>query len=210
MRTRAERNRGFEAIKQNLFEAGVAVLNAAEAQEQLFDASVKALAEAVGIEAEDSTKALAEAIGGKAEDSIEIESNTDSSSKNSIVEKLLAQRQEAEAAGDFDGYVNAEQKLQTLDELEVVRLEREARKLEAQIRITNAQNQLSLLSQSPHPITPKPVSEPVPIPETEMLEKWTEIKLKEKFKTLNSVRKAFSIEARSWKEAVDLVNRRKD
>lgn len=206
MRTRAERNRGFEAIKQNLFEAGVAVLNAAEAQEQLFDASVKALAEAVGIEAEDSTKALAEAIGDKAEDSIEIESNTDSSSKNSIVEKLLAQRQEAEAAGDFDGYVNAEQKLQTLDELEVVKLEREARKLEAQIRITNAQNQLSLLSQSPNPITPVPV----PISEPEMLEKWTEIKLKEKFKTLNSVRKAFSIEARSWKEAVDLVNRRKD
>ena len=206
MRTRAERNRGFEAIKQNLFEAGVAVLNAAEAQEQLFDASVKALAEAVGIEAEDSTKALAEAIGGKAEDSIEIESNTDSSSKNSIVEKLLAQRQEAEAVGDFDSYIDAEQKLQTLDELEVVKLEREARKLEAQIRITNAQNQLSLLSQSPNPITPLPV----PIPEPEMLEKWTEIKLKEKFKTLNSVRKAFSIEARSWKEAVDLVNRGKD
>ena len=206
MRTRAERNRGFEAIKQNLFNAGVAVLNAAEAQEQLFDASVKALAEAVGIEAEDSTKVLAEAIGGKAEDSIEIESNTDSSSKNSIVEKLLAQRQEAEAVGDFDSYIDAEQKLQTLDELEVVKLEREARKLEAQIRITNAQNQLSLLSQSPNPITPLPV----PIPEPEMLEKWTEIKLKEKFKTLNSVRKAFSIEARSWKEAVDLVNRRKD
>ena len=189
MRTRAERNRGFESIKQNLFDAGVAVLNAAEAQEQLFDASVKALAEAVGVEAEAY---------------IEIDSSADGSSMNSIVEKLMVQRQEAEAAGDFDGYVDAEQKLQTLDELEVVRLEREARKLEAQIRIANAQKQLILLSQTPNPIVPEPKPEP------KMPETWTESKLKEKFKTLDGVRKEFSVKAKSWKEAVDLVNRRKE
>lgn len=188
MRTRAERNRGFESVKQNLFDAGVAVLNAAEAQEQLFDASVKALAEAVG---------------AKAEDHAEIDSSVDGSSMNSILEKLMVQRQEAESAGDFDSYVNAEQKLHTLDELEVVKLEREARKLEAQIRIRDAQKQLSLLSQTPNPIIPEPTPEPK-IPEA-----WTESKLKEDFKTLDGVRKEFSVKAKSWKEAVDLVNRRK-
>lgn len=189
MRTRAERNRGFESVKQNLFDAGVAVLNAAEAQEQLFDASVKALAEAVGVEAEDCA---------------EVDSNANGSSMNSIVEKLMLQRQEAEAAGDFDSYIDAEQKLQTLDELEVIRLERQARKLEAQIRIMNAQKQLNLPPQISNPITPEPVHEP------KTSEAWTESKLKEKFKTLIGVRKAFSVEARSWKEAVEVVNRRKD
>jgi hypothetical protein len=184
MRTRAERNRGFESIKQNLFDAGVAVLNAAEAQEQLFDASVKALAEAVGVETEDYA---------------EIDSSADSSFMNSIADKLMVQRQEAEIAGDFDSYVDAEQKLQTLDELEVVKLEREARKLEAQIRIANAQKQLILLSQTPNPITPEP--------EPKMPEAWTESKLKEKFKTLDGVRKKFSVKAKSWKEAVDLVTK---
>jgi hypothetical protein len=186
MRTRAERNRGFESVKQNLFDAGVAVLNAAEAQEQLFDASVKALAEAVG---------------AKAEDHAEIDSSVDGSSMNSIREKLMVQRQEAESAGDFDSYVNAEQKLHTLDELEVVKLEREARKLEAQIRIRDAQKQLSLPSQTPNP--------PEPTPEPKIPEAWTESKLKEDFKTLDGVRKEFSVKAKSWKEAVDLVNRRK-
>lgn len=188
MRTRAERNRGFESVKQNLFDAGVAVLNAAEAQEQLFNASVKALAEAVGVETEDYA---------------EIDSSADGSSMNSIVEQLMVQRQEAEATGDFDGYVNAEQKLQTLDELEVAKLEREARKLEAQIRIATAQKQLNLPSQTPNPITPEPAPEP-------KMPDWTESKLKEKFKTLDGVRKAFSIEARSWKAAVALVNRTRD
>ncbi|MBW4513633.1 MAG: hypothetical protein KME11_00230 [Timaviella obliquedivisa GSE-PSE-MK23-08B] len=204
MRTRAERNRGFESVKQNLFDAGVAVLNAAEAQEQLFDASVKALAEAVGIETEESPKVLAEAIGVEAEDSTEIESNTDSPSKHSIVEKLMVQRQKAEAAGDFDSYIDAEQKLQTLDELEVVRLEREARKLEAQIRIENAQKQLSFLSQAPPSFTPKPISTP------KTPEVWTEGKLKEKFKMLDNVRKEFSVKAKTWKEAVALVNQREN
>jgi hypothetical protein len=184
MKTRAERNRGFESVKQNLFDAGVAVLNVAEAQEQLFDASVKALAEAVGVEAEDYA---------------EINSSADGSSMTSIVEKLMVQRQEAEAAGGFDSYVAAEQKLQTLEELEVVKLEREARKLEAQIRISNAQKQLILLSQAPNPISPEP--------EPKMPETWTESKLKEKFKTLDGVRKEFSIKAKSWKEAVDLVTK---
>jgi len=191
MRTRAERNRGFESVKKNLFDAGVAVLSAAEAQEQLFDASVKALAEAVGVETEANAEVI-DRIGG--------------SSMNSMVEKLTVQRQEAEAAGDFEGYVDAEQKLQTLDELEVVRLEREARKLEAQIRIANAQQQLDLLSQPLIPI----VSEPFPKPE--VMEFWTEEKLREKFRTLNDVRKHFSIEikSKSWKDAVELVNRRQD
>ena len=188
MRTRAERNRGFKSVKQNLFDAGVAVLNAAEAQERLFDASVEALAEAVGVE----------------EAYIEIDSSADGSSMNSIVEKLMVRRQEAETAGDFDGYVNAEQKLQTLDELEVVKLEREARKLEVQIRIMIAQKQLSLLHQTPNPVTSEPPPEP------KMPESWTESKLKEKFKTLDGVRKEFSVKAKSWKEAVDLVNRRKE
>ena len=189
MRTRAERNRGFESVKKNLFDAGVAVLSAAEAQEQLFDASVKALAEAVGIEAEADAEVI-DRIGG--------------SSMDSMVEKLMVQRQEAEAAGDFDRYVDAEQKLQALDELEVVRLEREARKLEAQIRITNAQQQLNLPAQPLIPITPEPTLKP------EIPEAWTESKLKEKFKTLSSVRKNFSIEAKSWKEAVELINRLQD
>ncbi|NJR38703.1 MAG: hypothetical protein HC781_07475 [Leptolyngbyaceae cyanobacterium CSU_1_4] len=206
MRTRAERNRGFESVKRNLFDAGVAVVNAAEAQEQLFDASVKALAEAVGIETEDSTKVLAGAIGVEAEDSREIESCTTSPSINSIVGKLMTQRQEAEAAGDFDSYIDAEQKLETLYELEVVRLEREARKLEAQIRIQNAQKQLTLLSQAPTPSSLKP--EPEPAPASKTPEAWTESKLKEKFKTLEGVRKEFSVKAKSWKEAVDLANQR--
>jgi hypothetical protein len=184
MRTRAERNQGFESVKQNLFDAGVAVLNAAEAQEQLFDASVKALAEAVGVETEDYA---------------EIAPGADSSSMNSIADELMVQRQEAETAGDFDSYVAAEQKLQTLEELEVVKLEREARKLEAQIRIANAQKQLILLSQAPNPISLEP--------EPKMPETWTESKLKEKFKTLDGVRKEFSIKAKSWKEAVDLVTK---
>lgn len=191
MRTRAERNRGFESVKQNLFDAGVAVVNAAEAQEHLFDASIKALAEAIGVETEDSTG---------------IGSSADNPSTNSIVEKLIAQRQEAEAVGDFDSYIDAEQKLQTLDELEVARLEREARKLEAQIRIQNAQKQLILLSQAP---IPSP-SKPEPSPEVKAPEVWTEGKLKEKFKTLDDVRKEFSVKAKSWKEAVNLVNQRKD
>ena len=191
MRTRAERNRGFESVKKNLFDAGVAVLSAAEAQEQLFDASVKALAEAVGVETEADAEVI-DRIGGF--------------SMNSMVEKLTVQRQEAEAVGDFDSYVDAEQKLQTLDELEVVRLEREVRKLEAQIRITNAQQQLNLLSQPLIPIIPEPCPKP------EVVEFWTEEKLREKFKTLNDVRKHFSIEmkSKSWKDAVELVNRRQD
>jgi len=120
MRRRAEQDKDFEQIKQNLFDAGVSVLKAAQAQEDMFHTSLEALTEAY-----EGNMAEAPLLGAG-----ETTAQTDS-----IAEKLLEQRQQAIAAIDFDAYVEVEKKL--------TRLEREARQWEAQVRIQSAQRQLS-------------------------------------------------------------------
>lgn len=67
----------------------------------------------------------------------------DGSQANLLHESLLLQRQEAEASADFEAYVSVETKLQQLEEFEIQRLERQARRIEAQVRIQTAQRQLS-------------------------------------------------------------------
>ncbi|MBD2464906.1 hypothetical protein H6G89_28280 [Oscillatoria sp. FACHB-1407] len=179
MRSRAERNQDFEAIKADLFDAGVAALQAAQAGEQLFDRSIEAIAEAMDIP----------------------QGGTETSNKpvltevNLVYEIVLAEKQDAEAIGNYDAYVTASRKLQTLEDLDVERLEREARKLEAQLRIANAQRQLTQLSQSPSQSSAEPSSSP-----------WTESRLKREFKTLEAVRSGLGIEARTWKKAVEEAN----
>jgi hypothetical protein len=128
MRSRAERNQEFEAIKGNLFEAGVSVVKAAKAHQEMFNTSLEAIADAMEINLE-STPQLNQVIDG--------------SQANLIYESLLLQRQEAETTGDFDAYVSAEEKLQQLEEFEAKRLERQARMLKAKLRIQVVQTKLN-------------------------------------------------------------------
>lgn len=72
----------------------------------------------------------------------ELKQVVDGSEANLLYEALLSQRQEAETKGDFDAYACAEEKLQQLEEFEAQRLDRQARMLEAQVRIQSAQRQL--------------------------------------------------------------------
>ena len=116
----------------------------------------------------------------------------DGSEANLIYEALLLQRQEAETKGDFDAYVSVEERLQKLEEFEAVRLERQARILEAQVRIQAAQRMLK---------------DKLPVDQTESLvTSWTEDSLKVQFKTLKAVRDALGITAKSWKAAADQAN----
>lgn len=179
MRSRAERNQDFEAIKTNLFEAGVAALQAAQAGEQLFDRSIEAIAEAMDIPQEGT----------------EFSNKPVLTEVNLVYEIVFAEKQDAEAIGNYDAYVTASRKLQTLEELDVERLEREARKLEAQLRIANAKRQLAQLAQPSSQSSTESASSP-----------WTESRLKKEFKTLEAVRSALGIEARTWKKAVEEAN----
>jgi hypothetical protein len=175
MKKRSERNRDFEAIKNSLFEAGVSVLNAAEAHEKLFNTSVSALAEAMEIPKTNSGSDLLE--------------------MSSIYKALFAERDQAEIAENFEAYVAAEKQLQLLEELEVQRLEREARKWETKIRIINAKKYLNSITEETSESTVNSL--------------WTEKKLKEEFKTISDVCESLGIKARTWKDAVEKANERK-
>lgn len=170
MKRRAERQQDFEAIKSNLFAAGVSTVKAAKAQEEMFTTTLEALAEAY------------EGLGVN-----QLGSGTDDSqaSLSNLVENLLAQRQAALVDQDYSAYIEAEEKLQRLDELAVQRLERQVRLLVAQQQLVefSAQKKDEVHSQT-----------------------WTESTLKKKYKTLDEVRQTFSIGARTWKDAVKQVN----
>ena len=177
MRSRTERNQDFEAIKANLFEAGVSVVKAAKSHEDMFNTSLEAIADAIELNHEDAPR---------------LNQVVDGSEANLIYEALLLQRQEAETKGDFDAYVSVEERLQKLEEFEAVRLERQARILEAQVRIQAAQRMLK---------------DKLPVDQTESLvTSWTEDSLKVQFKTLKAVRDALGITAKSWKAAADQAN----
>lgn len=185
MRTKAERDQDFEAIKTNLFEAGVAALQAAQAGEQLFDTSIKAIAEAMNVTDDEATTPTKPVL----------------TEVNLIYEILLAERRDAEAAGDFEAYVAAARKLQTLEELAIEQLERKARRLEVHLRIANAQHQLSLIS---NPSSTAAPSTSDSSPSTR--KPWTESELKKEFKTLERARAALGITATSWKQVVEKAN----
>lgn len=174
MRRRAERDQDFEQVKQNLFEAGVSVVKAAQAHEEMFHTSLEALAEAY-----------------EGQDLPALEAGDESISNDvaPIREKLLSQRQTAIAAQDVDAYLEAAEKLQRLKELEVEDIELDARRLEAQVRIANAQRQIK-------PTPPPPNTETV----------WTEEGLKAKYKNLGRFRQETGLKANKWKEAVEQMN----
>lgn len=180
MRSRVERNQGFESIKSNLFEAGVSTVKAAKASEEMFNTSLGAIADAIGLDVQDTPR---------------LNQTMDESEADLIYEALLLQRQDAETKGNFEGYVGAEEKLQQLEEFEVVRLERQARMLEAQVRIQVAQR---LLQSAPQ----------VAEQEQPATSSWTESSLKAKFKTLKAVRETLGVAAKSWKEAAEQMNLR--
>ena len=177
MRSRAERNQDFEAIKSNLFEAGVSVVKAAKAHEEMFNTSLEAIADAMELDLGETPR---------------LNQVVDGSEANLIYEALLLQRQEAETKGDFDAYVSAEEKLQQLEEFEAQRLERQARILEAQVRIQAAQRLLVPGETQPE--------------KTATHQQWTEDALKARYKTLKKVRDELGIAAKSWKDAVEEAN----
>lgn len=121
MKPRSERQQDFEAIKQNLFTAGVATVKAAQAQENMFMTTLEALSEAY--EGTDINQLAA----GETEPEADL---------TPMLETLLAQRQEALTRQDYEAYVEVEEKLQWLDELAVARLERQVRLLKAQQELT--------------------------------------------------------------------------
>ncbi len=170
MRPRSERQQDFETIKQNLFTAGVATVKAAQAQENMFMTTLEALSEAY------------EGTGAYQLDAGQTEPEAD---LTSILEMLLAQRQDALTSQDYDAYVEAEEKLQRLDELALARLER-------QVRMLKAQQDLAKFAGKPQPQADRTV--------------WTEAALRKEYKTLADLRSVFNINARTWKEAVEQVN----
>jgi hypothetical protein len=123
----------------------------------------------------------------------------------SIRQLLHDQQRKAKQIGDVDGYLEATQKLQMLDQFELDKLERKARRLEAEIRIRQAQEQLAEM---------KAVSTLESDVDTDLAQlelmadagEWTESSLKAKFRTLLATRKALGIDAKSWKEAVEQAN----
>jgi hypothetical protein len=137
-----------------------------------------------------SLKAIADAMEINLESTPQLNQVVDGSQANLIYEALLLQRQEAETTGNFDAYVDAEEKLQQLEEFEAKRIERQARRLEAQLRIQVAQAKLN------SPETEEPASS----------QRWTESTLKSKFKTLNKLKAEMGISVKSWKEAVKQAN----
>jgi hypothetical protein len=182
MRRRAEQDQDFEQVKQNLFEAGVSVVKAAQAHEEMFHTSLEALAEAY----EGQSLPMLEATEVEITDEVA-----------PIREKLLSQRQAAISAQNVDVYLEASEKLKRLKELEVEEIELDARRLEAQIRIMNAQQQLSP-SLTPHP-------------EPKMTEdgQWTEKTIKARYKKLSNLEKETGIKADRWNDAVKQANESK-
>ena len=170
MRRRADRQQDFESIKQNLFAAGVSTVKAAKAQEEMFTTTLEA---------------LTEAYEGMGANQLEAGEEDPAADLTPIVEALLTQQRQALEIQDYDAYVEAEEKLQQLDELVVTRLER-------QVRLLKAQKQLVELASKVQPSTDR--------------EGWTEDSLKREYKTLAKVRDAFNISARTWKDAVKQVN----
>ncbi len=180
MRSRADRNRDFEQTKETLFEAGVSVLKAAQAHEEMFHTSLEALTEA--IEGQSLLPAGTEGVEAPGEMSPE-----------PIRAKLLVAQQKALKEENVDAYLQIGEKLKLLKELEVIDVELEARKLEAHIRIANARQQLAQFVDSDSSSTSQP---------------WTEETLKAKFKTLKNLYDELGIKARSWKEAAKQANQR--
>lgn len=177
MRRRHERQQDFDDLKQTLYNAGVSTVKAAKAQEEMFTTALEALADAY----EANPMPLLN------------ETTDPSPDLQPILDGLWAERQRALSQGDYDAYVTAETKLQHLDELRVVRLER-------QVREKTAQQQLDRLTQSAS-------AETVAIVDNSA---WTEASLKAQYATLGAVKDAFSLKARSWKEAVQILNQRQE
>lgn len=170
MRRRSERQKDFESIQSNLYDAGVSTVKAAKAHEEMFTTTLEALAEAY------ETTGINQLSPSETDN--EPEAATD---LTPMINGLLAARQSALEQQDYTAYVDAETKLQHLDELVVARLER-------QVRLFSAQQQLTELSQS------------------KSSERWTESALKAEYGTLKAVKTAFNIKARSWNQAVETIN----
>jgi hypothetical protein len=182
MRSKAEREQDFEAIKSNLFEAGVSVLKAAQTHQEMFNTALESLADAIEMNAEE----LPQLTGA-----------VDHPQSSSLWENLRLQRQASIAQSDFDELVRVEEKLQKLEEFDVQRLERQARLLEARLRIQAAQQQLK--GQPTECQDQKKQDEVSYNP-------WTENSLKKRFKNLAEVQKALGIPAKTWKAAVAEAN----
>ncbi len=177
MKSKAERDQTFEAIKTNLFTAGASVVKAAKSHEEMFNTALGAIADAMELNLDDQPQ---------------LKQVLDGSEANLLYEGLLLQRQEAETKGDFAAYMTAEEKLQQLEEFEALRLERQARMLEAKVRIQTAQRLLR---------TP-----PLESRESPTSTGWTAEKLKAQYKTLKAVEETFKVAAKSWKAAAEQVN----
>lgn len=187
MKRRAEREQAFESIKDNLYAAGVSTVKAAKAHEEMFTTSLEALAEAYETMATPQLAAGAgEATDGTAGDRADL---------SPLITRLQQAKDQALAEANYDAYVATETQLQHLDELVVLRLERQVRHLAAQQRL----QELS----SPPPSEPQTWPPPT---EPETTPAWTEKTLKAQYKTLEAVRAAFGLKVRSWKEAVAQVN----
>jgi hypothetical protein len=179
MRSRTDRKQDIDAIKQNLYDAGTSILTVAQTSEDLFTSSVRALTAALDPEPTAAPIQL---------------------QPRSIRQLLQDQQREARQIGDVDSYLEATQKLQTLEEFDLGRLERKARRLELEIRIRTSQEQLGQLKSAVvQTIAAVPELPPAP-------SGWTEADLKSTYKTLQVVRAAYGIAARTWKDAVVQVN----
>lgn len=173
MRRRSERQKDIDDLKQTLYAAGISTLQVAQAQEEMLTSALEALTDAY-----------------EAQATPQLEATTDPTPDlQPILDSLWAQRQQALIQGDYDAYVAAETKLQHLDELRVVRVERE-------VRERMAQQQLERLTQTANPGSFAANDD----------NRWTEASLKAEYATLGAVKAAFSIKARSWKEAVHVLN----
>lgn len=171
MRRRSERQKDLDDLKQTLYAAGVSTLEAAQAQEEMLTTALEALTDAYEAQAMPQL--------GAATDSVP--------DLQPILDSLWAERQQALVQGDYDAYVAAETKLQHLDELRVVRVEREVRELTAQQQLYRLTHAAGVESSA---------------------NTWTEAGLKAQYGTLGAVKEAFSIKPRSWKEAVQMLNQR--
>lgn len=134
-------------------------------------------------------EALTEAYEGMGMNQLEAGEEEPETDLSSLTDPLLAQRQEAIANGNYDAFVKVEEKLQRLDELAVARVER-------QVRLRQAQRQLAELTATSQQAVNTGA--------------WTEASLKQEYRTVADVRKAFGVKARTWKDAVKQVNRKSD
>ena len=184
MKKRADRQQDFEQVKTDLFEAGLSVVKAAKAHEEMFHTSLEALTEAyeaVG-DSEANLPALAAAPNASAP--------SESMDTTLLIQLLQRQQQAAIATQSVDAYLAATETLLRLKTIVVEEIELTARRLEAEIRITTARQQLE-----PLPNVPEPTRRA-----------WTEAELRQEYKKLEKVRQVFGIEARTWQVAIDQVN----